>query len=302
MSLLVADSISWSDDECWNYFRDKCGQICLEKFATGGLMLVIFYSFLYYFDDLTERELRVRGGHYSKNILLEKFRGLPLEEKQNQQHEIINLIEKDSGTIDYADYQTSQERINKFLTLPEKNDNLSGYRFRSFSNEAINQLSGKNGTGKTTLLYLLLGMLTPEKGEVVIVVEKNNVNYLSHDNLITNGLSTGQKQLANINQTFEKNKTAQIWLFDEADNALDQINQQKLASGICKRVGTMKPKKPNSALRKYARVVVYLKKNKKEITVYIPGEGHNLQEYSRVLFRGGGPKDLPGVHFSAIRN
>ncbi len=64
----------------------------------------------------------------------------------------------------------------------------------------------------------------------------------------------------------------------------------------------MKPKKPNSALRKYARVVVYLKKNKKEITVYIPGEGHNLQEYSRVLFRGGGPKDLPGVHFSAIRN
>ncbi|CAG8684967.1 5335_t:CDS:1 [Racocetra fulgida] len=72
-------------------------------------------------------------------------------------------------------------------------------------------------------------------------------------------------------------------------------------SGICKKVGKMKPKKPNSALRSYARVITYLKKKRKEVTVYIPGEGHNLQEYSRVLFCGGGPKDLVGVKYHVIR-
>jgi small subunit ribosomal protein S12 len=69
-------------------------------------------------------------------------------------------------------------------------------------------------------------------------------------------------------------------------------------SGICKKIFVMKPKKPNSANRASARVVL---KNKKEITVYIPGEKHNLQEYSSVLICGGGAKDLPGVKYSVIR-
>ena len=60
----------------------------------------------------------------------------------------------------------------------------------------------------------------------------------------------------------------------------------------------MKPKKPNSALRSYARVVL---KNKKKVSVYIPGEGHNLQEYSSVLISGGGAQDLPGVKYHVIR-
>ena len=60
----------------------------------------------------------------------------------------------------------------------------------------------------------------------------------------------------------------------------------------------MKPKKPNSANRATARVVL---KNKKEITVYIPGEKHNLQEYSSVLISGGGAQDLPGVKYHVIR-
>jgi len=68
--------------------------------------------------------------------------------------------------------------------------------------------------------------------------------------------------------------------------------------GICIKVTTMTPKKPNSALRKIARVRL---SNKQEITAYIPGEGHNLQEHSIVLVRGGRVKDLPGVRYHIIR-
>lgn len=68
--------------------------------------------------------------------------------------------------------------------------------------------------------------------------------------------------------------------------------------GVCTRVGTMTPKKPNSALRKYARVRLT---NQIEVTAYIPGEGHNLQEHSVVLLRGGRVKDLPGVRYHIVR-
>ena len=68
--------------------------------------------------------------------------------------------------------------------------------------------------------------------------------------------------------------------------------------GVCTRVGTKTPKKPNSALRKYARVRL---SNGKEIDAYIPGEGHNLQEHSVVLIRGGRVKDLIGVRYHIIR-
>ena len=68
--------------------------------------------------------------------------------------------------------------------------------------------------------------------------------------------------------------------------------------GVCLQVKTMTPKKPNSALRKIARVRL---SNGKEITAYIPGEGHNLQEHSIVLIRGGRVRDLPGVRYKIIR-
>ena len=68
--------------------------------------------------------------------------------------------------------------------------------------------------------------------------------------------------------------------------------------GVCTRVGTMTPKKPNSALRKYARVRL---SNMIEVTAYIPGIGHNLQEHSVVLIRGGRVKDLPGVRYHIVR-
>ncbi|GBG97486.1 30S ribosomal protein S12 [Lactococcus termiticola] len=78
--------------------------------------------------------------------------------------------------------------------------------------------------------------------------------------------------------------------------------QTKVASpqkrGVATRVGTMTPKKPNSALRKFARVRL---SNLMEVTAYIPGIGHNLQEHSVVLLRGGRVKDLPGVRYHIVR-
>ena len=68
--------------------------------------------------------------------------------------------------------------------------------------------------------------------------------------------------------------------------------------GVCTRVFTVTPKKPNSALRKVARVRLT---NQMEVTTYIPGEGHNLQEHSVVMIRGGRVKDLPGVRYHIIR-
>ena len=77
--------------------------------------------------------------------------------------------------------------------------------------------------------------------------------------------------------------------------ALDKSPQKR---GVCTRVYTTSPKKPNSALRKVARVKLT---NGQEVSAYIPGEGHNLQEHSVVLIRGGRVKDLPGVRYHIVR-
>src|SRR5688500_19953971 len=85
-------------------------------------------------------------------------------------------------------------------------------------------------------------------------------------------------------------------------NALDKRTTRGRGSpqkrGVCLQVRTMTPKKPNSALRKIARVRLT---NQLEVTAYIPGEGHNLQEHSIVLIRGGRVKDLPGVRYLIVR-
>lgn len=77
--------------------------------------------------------------------------------------------------------------------------------------------------------------------------------------------------------------------------ALDKCPQKK---GVCLKVFIVTPKKPNSALRKVARIRL---SNKKRVTAYIPGEGHNLQQYSTVLMRGGRVKDLPGIKYHLVR-
>ena len=84
-------------------------------------------------------------------------------------------------------------------------------------------------------------------------------------------------------------------MYKTAVPALESCPQRR---GVCTRVYTTTPKKPNSALRKVARVKLT---NGQEVTAYIPGEGHNLQEHSVVLIRGGRVKDLPGVRYHIIR-
>ena len=81
-------------------------------------------------------------------------------------------------------------------------------------------------------------------------------------------------------------------------NKVKDLEASPQKRGVCLQVKTMTPKKPNSALRKIARVRL---SNGKEVTVYIPGEGHSLQEHSIVLVRGGRVRDLPGVRYHVVR-
>jgi len=96
-----------------------------------------------------------------------------------------------------------------------------------------------------------------------------------------------------LNQLVRKGREKQVR--KSSAPALDRSPQKR---GVCTRVSTTTPKKPNSALRKIARVRLT---NGIEVTAYIPGIGHNLQEHSVVLVRGGRVKDLPGVRYHLIR-
>ena len=96
-----------------------------------------------------------------------------------------------------------------------------------------------------------------------------------------------------INQLIKKSRVKPV-----SRNKVPALEKQPLKRGVCVKVYTTTPKKPNSALRKVARVRL---SNGFEVTAYIPGEGHNLQEHSVVLLRGGRVKDLPGVRYHILR-
>ena len=96
-----------------------------------------------------------------------------------------------------------------------------------------------------------------------------------------------------INQLVRKGRTAV-----KKRNKVPALEKNPQKRGVCTRVYTTTPKKPNSALRKVARVKLT---NGQEVSAYIPGEGHNLQEHSVVLIRGGRVKDLPGVRYHTVR-
>src|SRR5689334_4675936 len=96
-----------------------------------------------------------------------------------------------------------------------------------------------------------------------------------------------------INQLVRRSRRAV-----DAKNKAPALQESPFKRGVCTRVYTTTPKKPNSALRKVARVRLV---NGFEVTAYIPGEGHNLQEHSIVLIRGGRVKDLPGVRYHIVR-
>ena len=99
--------------------------------------------------------------------------------------------------------------------------------------------------------------------------------------------------MATVNQLIKKSRKPKVKKTDVP--ALNACPQRR---GVCTRVYTVTPKKPNSALRKVCRVRL---STGTEVTAYIPGEGHNLQEHSIVLVRGGRVKDLPGVRYKVIR-
>jgi ABC-type bacteriocin/lantibiotic exporter with double-glycine peptidase domain len=191
-------------------------------------------------------------------------------------YSVIMLISHSLGEVltcfrEYPSYSSSLLKINNFLSLPEKNENLnkdsicqeeikkvifSNVDFKYIKNEKkllnkynkvfdyseINNLSGRNGTGKSTIIYLLLGMLKPLNGKILIELENGKfldlnedinlkewkekiISYCSHNNLIEYG-STGQKQIENIKNILKSKRTAKIFVFDEASNALDE-NRQK---------------------------------------------------------------------------
>jgi small subunit ribosomal protein S12 len=99
--------------------------------------------------------------------------------------------------------------------------------------------------------------------------------------------------LPTINQLIRKGRESLV-----EKTKTPALNSSPQKRGVCTRVYTTTPKKPNSALRKVARVRLT---NQIEVTAYIPGEGHNLQEHSIVMIRGGRVKDLPGVRYHIIR-
>ena len=96
-----------------------------------------------------------------------------------------------------------------------------------------------------------------------------------------------------VNQLLRKKRSR-----PKSRNKVPALEQSPQKRGVCLKVYTTTPKKPNSALRKVARVRL---SNGFEVTAYIPGEGHNLQEHSVVLIRGGRVKDLPGVRYHILR-
>jgi small subunit ribosomal protein S12 len=106
-------------------------------------------------------------------------------------------------------------------------------------------------------------------------------------------VSSTEHSLPTINQLVRKSRKKVT--YKSKAPAMDKSPQKR---GVCTRVYTTTPKKPNSALRKVARVRLT---NGIEVTAYIPGEGHNLQEHSIVMIRGGRVKDLPGVRYHIIR-
>lgn len=113
--------------------------------------------------------------------------------------------------------------------------------------------------------------------------------------LKTDGTAEIQEKnlMPTVNQLVRKPREKQV-----RRNSVPALQACPQKRGVCTRVYTTTPKKPNSALRKVARVRLT---NSMEVTTYIPGEGHNLQEHSVILIRGGRVKDLPGVRYHTIR-
>ncbi|CAI2182632.1 617_t:CDS:2 [Funneliformis geosporum] len=153
---------------------------------------------------LSKEELKTKGSNYVESKLLNKFHRLTFEEKASRGKELSVLVEVDAQTIAIANNEKKykEKRTEYSLLINKEIEKVLQNYNETFEARKINRLSGKNG-------------------------REINIAYCSHDNLIE-GASTGQKQLANINNTLKNKKNAAIFLFDEADNALDSEKQTEL--------------------------------------------------------------------------
>lgn len=182
--------------------------------------------------------------------------------------QIVGLCDSSKKMIerlkDYPYGLSAQKQINDFLAQPERNDiqkNILitepitslrlvqvsfGYEKNKlvlnkldlqFRRGEINYLHGANGFGKSTIINLIVGLYSPEDGEILVndnhklgdlnlVKWRKKIAYAEHQNLIENGLSTGQKQLIDIETTLAQHSDKEIFIFDEADNSLDENNKK----------------------------------------------------------------------------
>jgi small subunit ribosomal protein S12 len=139
------------------------------------------------------------------------------------------------------------------------------------------------------LWYFLVGLLTRAVNGVVLVLALG-LRLLRGDGMAFTGWT---RRMPTIQQLIRKPRQPKV--YREKSRHMESCPQKR---GVCTRVYTTTPKKPNSALRKVAKIRLT---NGFEVIGYIPGEGHNLQEHSVVLIRGGRVKDLPGVRYHIIR-
>jgi small subunit ribosomal protein S12 len=133
----------------------------------------------------------------------------------------------------------------------------------------------------------------PQRRQYITIVHAEDRLREKHGVLIARFRTTTHTDVPTTQQLIRKGRKSEEEKSDAP--ALESSPQRR---GVCTRVYTTTPKKPNSALRKVARVRLT---NGNEVTAYIPGEGHNLQEHSIVLVRGGRVKDLPGVKYHIVR-
>lgn len=165
---------------------------------------------------------------------------------------------------------SARKQINNFLQLPERDDiqknilisepiesiTLKKVSFGyekdkpvlekldwEFRKGQINHLTEENGFGKSTIISLIMGLYQPQEGEVIInndyrldevnlIAWREKIAYAEHENLVENGLSTGQKQLADLDNLFANSEEKEVFIFDEADNALDKNNKKKFRQKI----------------------------------------------------------------------
>ena len=143
----------------------------------------------------------------------------------------------------------------------------------------------KNGRSQPSRVFCATGM-----GTGLIAACKGSILFLGRGVV---EFEKGIGRMPTVNQMVRKGRTRRV-----KHNKVPAMQACPQKRGVCTRVYTTTPKKPNSALRKVARVRLT---NGFEVTSYIPGEGHNLQEHSVVMIRGGRVKDLPGVRYHIVR-